>query len=260
MKHRYILFILLICCAIFSNATSLTEEANKAYQGENYFKALDLYTQAAKKDGVSSELYYNIGNCYYRLKNTGKAVLYYERALNLNPANQKALTNLEFVNSKIVNRTDIDESNIISQLFNNVRDTMTSNMWAIVSIIIFILFLGAIALYIFTSSVLAKKIGFFGGIILLLCDIIANYYAYNLRDNVLDRKYAVVTVQSVVISNAPRAAKDKSEEVLLMNEGNKVLLLDSVDIRNDKRMERLYKVKADDSHEGWVNKNSIEII
>ena len=74
--------------------------ANKAYSSELYNKALQTYLDIAKKDGVSSELYYNIGNTYYRLNDRANAVLYYERALLLNPSNGDARSNLDFVRTK----------------------------------------------------------------------------------------------------------------------------------------------------------------
>ena len=85
---------------------SLADQANAAYQRDDFNSALSLYEQAAKEDGTSSLLYYDMGNTHYRLGNMGKAVLCYERALLLDPSNDDARTNLEFVNDKLQLKID----------------------------------------------------------------------------------------------------------------------------------------------------------
>ena len=80
MSHKVIISITLLLAAIFTApnviaATSLINDADQAYMNDNFERALELYTEASEQDGVSSNLYYNIGNCYYRLGNMGKAIV-----------------------------------------------------------------------------------------------------------------------------------------------------------------------------------------
>ena len=88
MINRIVIASIAIIATIFgANAQSLVEQANKAYSEDKFIEALKLYEEAVAKEGVSTELYYNIGNTYYRLGSKGKAILYYERALALDPSN-----------------------------------------------------------------------------------------------------------------------------------------------------------------------------
>ncbi|MDE6715299.1 MAG: tetratricopeptide repeat protein [Muribaculaceae bacterium] len=262
MKQFVYNISLVIALSLFSlqaSAQSLTEEAEKAYTADNYSEALALYTQAAEQDGVSSDLYYNIGNCYYRMGNNGKAILYYERALNLDPANDNARQNLEFVNNRITDNTNVDETNIIGQMMITIRNSMSANAWATTAIVLFILLLGSIALYVFADAVLLRKIGFFGGIMLLMLTIAANCFAYKSYKRISEKRYAIITVPSVTLSTSPRVP-NKNEEAFILNEGTKIYILDSVATKSGETVDVWYDVKADDTHRAWINKSNIDII
>ena len=102
MNLRIIIFSILCgLSAMAVKAESLIEQAYSAYMNDDFAKAADLYLEAESQEGSSSDLYYNIGNCYYRQNKLGKAILYYERALRLDPSNKDARANLAFVNTKI---------------------------------------------------------------------------------------------------------------------------------------------------------------
>lgn len=241
-------------------AQSLIEQAEKAYTADNYSEALSLYLKAAEEEGISSDLFYNIGNCYYRMGKNGKAILYYERALNINPANDYARQNLEFVNNRITDNTNVDETNIIGQMINSIINTMSSNAWATTAIVLFILMLGAIAIYVFSSNVLFRKIGFFGGIVLLILTIFTNCFAYKSYKKISQKRYAIITVSSATLSTSPRVPKDKSEEAFILNEGTKIYILDSVVTKSGDIENVWFDVKADDTHRAWINKTNIDII
>ena len=91
MNLRIIIFSILCgLSAMAVKAESLIEQADSAYMNDDFAKAADLYLEAESQEGSSSDLYYNIGNCYYRQNKLGKAILYYERALRLDPSNKYA--------------------------------------------------------------------------------------------------------------------------------------------------------------------------
>ena len=102
MKLRTIIYsILLGISTLVADASDLTAKADSAYMNDQFAEAARLYLEAAEQEGTSSDLYYNIGNSYYRQNKLGEAILYYERAIRLDPLNKDARTNLEFVNTRI---------------------------------------------------------------------------------------------------------------------------------------------------------------
>ena len=238
---------------------SLADQANAAYQRDDFNGALSLYEQAAKEDGTSSLLYYNMGNTHYRLGNMGKAVLYYERALLLDPSNDDARTNLEFVNDKLQLKIDRGSSFVSDTIGGFVR-SIASDTWAQLGIASFILLLVAVLVYIFAEAVILRKIGFFGGGVLLLVSIVSNICAFYTHSIAVNKNYAIVTIPSATLSTSPRVPKDKSEEAFMLSEGTKVEIVDSVQGAVDGEVIMWLDVKADDQHRAWIRSTDVEHI
>ncbi|WP_304685694.1 tetratricopeptide repeat protein [Muribaculum intestinale] len=262
MNSRIIYMISLLaflCQTITVSAQSLTQRADSAYAADNFAEATELYLQIADEEGTSSNLYYNLGNCYYRQGKPGMAILYYERALRLDPSNADARTNLEFVNSRITDEPG-DRGMFISNTINGFACRLSGNEWAGIAIGCFIMLLGAVALYIFSANVPLRKVGFFGGFVLLALCIIANVFASVSTRYSTSHDHAVVIDSSTLLSTSPRVPKDRSEEAMLLHEGTCVEILDSVTTRVDSTVVKWYDVKVDNSHRAWINGNAIAII
>ncbi|MDE5573776.1 MAG: tetratricopeptide repeat protein, partial [Muribaculaceae bacterium] len=150
MLHKFILFISFVIALApsMSASTDLIQEADQAYLDDDFENALELYLQSAEEDGTSSNLYYNIGNCYYRLDMPGKAIVNYERALKLDPSNKDAATNLAFVNSRIIDKP-VDNLSLSEKIGQRVVNTFSADAWAWITFSIFVLFICAAAGYIF---------------------------------------------------------------------------------------------------------------
>lgn len=258
--YVYIIAIILFPVSVLSQNQTLVQKADSAYNKDNFTEALKLYMDAARTEGTSTGLYYNIGNSYYRLGNIRKAVVYYERALLLDPNNQDAKDNLDFLSTKIVDIKSGSEQNILVEAIDSLISSKSSDTWATIAIICFILFVGAVMVYIFSPVVVLRKIGFFGGFILLVAVIITNIFAFKMRNIAERHDYAVITVPSVTLSTSPRVPKDKSEEAFILNEGTKVRILDSVMNTIDSIPDKWYDVKIDNAHRAWINSKNIEII
>lgn len=242
-----------------ADGNALADQANAAYQRDDFNSALSLYEQAAKEDGTSSLLYYNMGNTHYRLGNMGKAVLCYERALLLDPSNDDARTNLEFVNDKLQLKIDRGSSFVSDTIGGFVR-SIASDTWAQLGIASFILLLVAVLVYIFAEAVILRKIGFFGGGVLLLVSIVSNICAFYTHSIAVNKSYAIVTIPSATLSTSPRVPKDKSEEAFMLSEGTKVEIVDSVQGAVDGEVIMWLDVKADDQHRAWIRSTDVEHI
>lgn len=259
MKTIILSIILVVCGVVSSSAQSLVEKATAEYNNDKYAQALELYLQAANEDGTSSDLYYNIGNTYYRMGDLGNAVLYYERALVLDPSNEDAETNLEFVNSKIETRIS-EEKSFVIHVIDTFIESLTSNAWATIAAISFVLLIGGILLYVFSSVVTLRKIGFFGGGVMLIVCVVSLLSAITVKSRVEAHNKAVVLSPSVTLSTVPRIPKGKAEEAFTLTAGNKVTVVDSVENKNGEKVEMWYEVKADDTHRAWLKKEHIERI
>lgn len=258
--RNYILTILaLVFCSMPMMAQTTIEKANAEYGKDNYAVALQLYQQAAQEEGTSSDLYYNMGNTYYRMGDLGCAVLNYERALILNPHNDEAKENLEFVNSKIQTKIT-DEKSFVLQVIENFVTWQTSNTWATIAAVCFVLLVVGILLYAFSSVIALRKLGFFGGGVMLIVVTVALMCAYSVKSKVEAKNKAVITVPSVTLSTVPRVPKDKNEEAFILTAGNKVTVVDSVENSSGDVKIKWYNVKADASHRAWLKAENLEKI
>lgn len=256
MKQIIISILLAMMALPLMAANANIDRANQAYKQELYNEALKLYLQEAKETGVSSALYCNIGDTYYRLKDNVHAVLYYERALVLDPSNSDARFNLEFVRGKMQLPDDAGES-WFSNWVDQTVSRLSSNTWAIVAIITFLLFLAGVAAYLFMDNVLVRKIGFFGGALVLVASILANLAAFHVYHKATSGNAAIIMPESVVLSTAPREPRDKDEEAFSLQQGTRVEIVDSI---ADKTSGKWLQVSTAGGHKAWLNARDIEVI
>lgn len=254
-KIIILVFALISSVPVFAQQ-ELTQQADSAYMRDDFSAALEAYTQLQQQYGTSTWLYYNIGNCQYRLGRPGMAIVNYERALRLDPLNKDARANLEFVNSKITDEPG-DRGMFITKTVGAVARALPANAWASMALGSFILLLGAAGVYIFSANVAMRKTGFFGGIILVFVCIVANVLASKATRYATSTSEAVVTVPSTLLSTSPRVPKDRTEEAMLLHEGTKVEILDSVTTRIDTVATVWFDVEVDNEHRAWIKGSDI---
>lgn len=101
-SKRFLVFLVLFCiCASVGAVTK--KNADDEYKKGHYQQAIKDYEELLKK-GPSVELYYNLGNSYYRTDNITRAVLNYERALLLAPGDADIRFNLQMARSKTIDK------------------------------------------------------------------------------------------------------------------------------------------------------------
>lgn len=254
---RFTIIIALLFAIVAPSARADVAAADSAYAQDDFLTAAALYQDAIDSIGPSAERLYNLGNAYYRAGLPGMAIVSYERALRLDPSNQDIKDNLEFVNSRITDRLP-DSSGLIGGAADSLASAWHPNAWAWVGIISFILALGGVFLYFLADSVMLRKLGFFGGGVLLLCCIGVNILAYRSSRAVSASNSAIVVSPSTILSTTPRQPKDRTEEAMLLHEGTKVTILDSIPGTGDDRM--WYDVRVDKTRRAWISSQAIEII
>lgn len=256
---RY-LFLFLIAIVSFNlRAADLIQQADSAYTADEFEKAIGLYSEALTSEGTSAELFYNMGNCYYRLGKYGKAILMYERALRLDPTFTDARENLAFVNSKIVDRPG-ERGTVLGNALDSMANKARSDIWAWVAFFFFVLTITGICLYIFTTSIPLRKTGFFGALICILLCGSAIFFAFRTAAISEADDVAVVLSPSTILSTAPRTPSDRSLEAMLLHEGTKVTIIDSVLNHADSVPSLWLDVNVDNTHRAWINAADVERI
>lgn len=234
----------------------LIAKADSAYTADNFAQAEVLYMQAMKAGGTSSELFYNLGNTYYRQGNLGKAILNYNRALKLDPTNGDARQNLEFVNSKITDK-QIDSGSYMWSVWQGTVGLFRADTWAIIALVLFALFLGSVAVYVFSSAVTIKKASFFGGMIVFVVTVCAVIISFAAANRVKSDSEAIVLVPAARLATSPREARSQAEEAFLLHEGTKVEIIDSISNPGDGLW---YEVLVGRGERAWIKADEVERI
>ena len=261
MTKIYTAIILMVIALLpqAAHSAELDERADSAYMEGKYDEAAQLYEEYMKTEGTSWQLYYNLGNCHYRLGKSAQAVIDYERALRLDPGNKEIQDNLALVNSKLVDKKGY-EGSFLSRTFEDITNIMSSNGWAWIAFSLFVMTIVEAALYIFFNGVAVRKIGFFGGGATLVLSVIAIVFAINANAISRSRSTAIVKVPSAILSTSPRAPQSRSEEAMLLHEGAKVVIVDSISSPTDSIKTMWYDVMFDNDHRAWINSSEVEII
>ena len=253
MKRIMIIFgILTVSAAWLSaqDADSLWNQAVKDYTEENYQEALAGFT-ALEADGyVSGELYYNIGNCYYKLGNClGQSILYYERALKLDPSYEDAQVNLAIAREYTMDRIDEVPEFILLTWIKAFRDTVSSDAWAWIALVLFLVTAVMVLLFRFGGSPALRKTAFALAVAALLMTIISAVFAFNLRSGLESDGEAVVTVPVSSVKSSPGST---DQSLFILHEGTKVAVMDSLG--------EWFRIELSDGRQGWLEAEDVEII
>ena len=243
-----ILFILVSVCSYAQTDTKA--QADSAYINNDFAGAVNLYEQILANEGESADIYYNLGNSYYKMENIAKAIVNYEKALVLNPGNGDIRFNLELAQSKTVDKvTPMSEVFLVTWM-KNLTNTMNEKGWAKLGIITFILMLLMLALYFFSKKVTLKKVGFITAICFMLVCIVANVFASNQREKAQNHGNAIIMAPSVTVKSTPN---EGGTDLFILHEGRKVMIKDNT-------MRDWKEIQLEDGNAGWVPSSVIEII
>ncbi|MBQ9286383.1 MAG: tetratricopeptide repeat protein [Bacteroidaceae bacterium] len=224
--------------------------ADSAYANEHFAEAAALYRQLTDSLGPSPQIFYNIGNCFYRQDSIAQAILYYERALLYDPSHKDARFNLDIARAKTIDKVVPASEMFFAKIFHSIVLSLSITRWAQIAIVSFILALLGLALYLFLPSLAAKKASFVLAIILFLITFFANIAAFTQRSHMNSRTGAIIMTPSVVVKSTPAAA---GTDLFILHQGT------HVDIR-DNSMKDYVEIQLTDGKQGWIPRNQLEII
>jgi len=120
---------------------TILEEATNAYNDKDYQTALEKFNLIENEMIINADLYYNIGNCYFRLNEIGRAILYFKKAIKVRSDHQAARRNLEYALTFTKDKQNSENNNVIRSFWQKAFDSLSINILAIITLIIFILFI-----------------------------------------------------------------------------------------------------------------------
>ena len=243
-------FVLMILMLMPLSANAITKQnADDEYAKGNYQQAIKDY-QEILKTGVSSEIYYNLGNAYYRTDNITQALLAYERALQLSPGDKDIRFNLQYARSKTIDKITPETEMFFVTWYHSLVNFTSVDRWANTAIVSIVMALLLILVFLFAPQMWARKSGFYGSAAFLLLFAFANLFAFQQKHELETKQGAIVIAPTVNVKKTPAAS---GTDVFVIHEGTRV------DI-TDRGMKQWRGIKLADGREGWLKTSQIEEI
>ena len=229
---------------------SLWNAGVEAYTNGDYASALKDWQDVQATGLMSKELYYNLGNAYFKDGQIAPAVLWYERALRLDPSDDDVRYNLEYARALTQDRIDEVPELFFKQWGRAICYLLPSNAWAVIGLIFLAITVTLVLLFLLGSTPGRRKMGFFAAIVTCLIALLGWQFAQWQRQEAQRQDLAIVMrpVSSVKSSPSPSGAKD----LFILHEGTRVRILDNVSGYS--------QIEIADGRQGWIPVSEIEVI
>lgn len=250
MKKFFTLLALFCSVSLFAQTPQeLMQKGNDAYAKSDFVGAEGAYNAILDAGYVSAELYYNLGNTYYRLEEYGLAILNYERALRLKPNFRDARQNLQLANSKTE-----DEISVLPELFivhwaRSLTSAFSPTGWRIILLLLLAILATLVAVLFLSQDYLWRKRSLIGCIVVTILLIISLACAIVSSVRADQRDEAIVTAPMIVVKSSP---EKNSVDKLILHEGTKVGI--------DETLGEWHKIHISDGNTGWVAADEVTII
>lgn len=249
---KIVFLIISLSTVLYVNAQgvdSLLVKANNSYAKGNYQEAVGLYDSIVNLGYESPELYFNLGNAYYKQNVIAPAILNYERALRLAPNDNDIKYNLELTNRLVVDKIEVLPVFFITGWVRQLKNLLNSNIWAIISIASFIFTLIFLSIYLYSRNLGLKKASFWLAFFIIIISVISFIFSFQQKQKIESGKAAIVMSSSVTVKGSPDSS---GTDLFVIHEGTKVWI--------DDKVADWKEIKLSDGSKGWLKSEDIEVI
>lgn len=233
----------------FADNTALYNEANELYKKAEFQAAIEKYELVLKSNFVSGELYYNLGNAYFKTNQVPMAILCYERAQKLMPGDEDVEFNLSIANLKIVDKIEVMPQLFIYRWIDSLINIFSCDGWAVAGLLLLITGILMFVLFRIYESPGLRKLFFYLGLVLIILSVSSFWFANIQYKAASGENTAIVFTPTVNVKSSPVAS---GTNLFVIHEGTKVQLLDKVG--------EWSKIKLSDGNQGWVETSNFVVI
>jgi tetratricopeptide (TPR) repeat protein len=230
------------------NPEQLFRRANEFYKNKDFKKAAELYESVEKQGLTSAALYYNLGNSYFRIGNTPKAILNYERAKKLSPDDEDLQYNLKIANLSVTDKIEPLPELEFSHFIKSFVNTYSSAGWAVWAIALLWLSLATAALFILSNYRNLKKTGFYTAIISFALFVVFILISLQ-RRSYENKDFAIIFSAVSYVKTAPEA---QSKDAFYLHAGTKVEIRETLGDWS--------YIRIADGKTGWLKREYLEVI
>jgi len=243
------IFFITLSISSFATPQEQLKTANDSYSKGKYEEAIKQYQSILSEDNISTDIYYNLGNCYYKIDDVPNAILNYEKALKLKPDNEDVLFNLKMANKLTIDKIDRLPELFIGSTWRNLVTSKTVDGWAYYTIGLIFLSLLFFVSYLLMQQIIIKKAGFYAGLFFLGLSLFTFLMAAQHNGIVKQASEAIIFAPTITIQSEPN---ENSEALFTLHEGTKITLLEE---NND-----WSKIKLPNGNVGWIKSEEIKKI
>lgn len=222
------------------------DKANIAYRNGDYIAAAELYEKILESGKHSVDVYFNLGNAYFKLEKLGPSVYYYEKGLQLDANNKSIQNNLLYAQQATIDEIIPLTENKLDRLSESIIQSLSANTWAILAILTSILATSLFLMYYFTRRPSLKRIWFMASMLFVIgifFTVLMSYMGMKLDDT----NFAIVWEKEIEVRDGPTS---NSSHIYYLHEGTKV----SITYEED----NWARIELADGNEGWVEKQKIK--
>ena len=243
MKHLVYIFLFITS---FVFAQSGFEKGNVLYQKGQYEQAIQAYESVLDSRQQSADLYFNLGNCYYKLNKVAPSIYNYEKALVLAPEDVGITNNLKFAQKLTIDEVKEVPKVGFAKLLHDFTGMYHYNTWAWISIVFGLMFLGFFIGYYFSLAAVLKRIFFFGMFVWVLFLLVSVGAAIFEKNHFVTDRPAIVFAEVTEVKSEPQKA---SPATFVVHEGTKVFVKEILG--------KWKKIELTDGTEGWIESGAI---
>lgn len=225
------------------------DQGNALYAKGRYKEALSAYQQLITSGYTSAALFFNTGNCYYKLDHIPEAMLYYEKAKKLAPGDEDINVNIQLANLKTTDKIDAVPEFFLSRWWNGFILWLPVATLATLSIVLFLTGSALLIVYFFSPVILVKKYTFYSSLAMFAIGIISIFTGSQQLHYFENNRQGIVFSKSVTVKSSPN---DQSKALFVIHEGIKVDILDTDN--------EWIRIRLPNTNEGWIKDSAIQTI
>ena len=246
-KLLMLLFVMLfISVGLGQDNHQTFENGNTAYNAGQFEKALLLYKKILESGEHSAALYFNMGNCYYRLNNVAESIFFFEKAKQLKPFDEDISINSAFAQNMAIDAVELLPISQVTKFKEGLVELFNQEGWALVLTLLSWLLVIFWGLYLKNKTPLFKRVFFVSTILTAL------FLASSVSISVIKSADEAATTYGILFNEKIEVWAEpntRAEGLFILHEGTKVQLLDA--------LQEWQKIRIANGSEGWIKDGSV---
>lgn len=254
---RRFVALMVALASLVGSVVAATEEqteeqwgrANTLYTAGDYNGAVAAYDSIVNEGLVSTRLFYNLANAYFKAGKLGEAILYYNKAAKLDPNDEDVAYNMAYAQSFVKDKIESVPTSGVARVTAAVGDVMSPDGWGVVSLVMLGLALLCASLYLLLVRRSARKASFVCAVVFVVLTLVSVAYGAAERRALLSDGEAIVLSSAAAVKSSPERS---SKDIFILHEGTKVEVLDEFGSWRE--------IRIADGNKGWIQSSAIEVI